>query len=105
MPEVTYNGQKYSTESAIGKEALKHEQPHYRPEQNPYPRMLYKAVKGTDGYVRVDAGATAPRRYFANDQDYENALRRDEAFNTGNQRIVVSEREHQSARDDGWRDS
>jgi hypothetical protein len=106
MPEVTYNGQQYSTESQIGKEALKHERPHnYRPENHPYPRMLYKAKMGDDGIVRADAGVTLGREYFASDQAYESAVKRDDAFNNSCRTIVGTEREHQMARDNGWRDS
>lgn len=106
MGVVTYNGQQYSTESQVGKEALKHERPvGYRPENNPYPRMLYKAQKGTDGIVRVEAGATLPREYFPNDEAYRSAVRRDEVFNASCQMIVGTEREHQAARGNGWCDS
>lgn len=107
MPNyVIYNGQEYSRESDIGKEAMKFERPaSYRPEQNPYPRMLYKASKGEDGVVRADAGASLPRRFFANDQAYQAALDRDEAFNASCRMIVGTEAEHKAARDSGWRDT
>jgi hypothetical protein len=103
---VMYNGQEYSTSSDVGKEALKWERPaSYRAEQHPYPRMLYKASKGEDGVVRADAGQSLPRRFFANDQAYQAALDRDESFNNSCRMIVRSEREHNAAKDSGWRDS
>ena len=103
---VIYNGQEYSRESQVGKEAAKWERPaDYRPSQHPYPKMLYKAAKGDDGVVRADAGASLPRRFFANDQAYQAALDRDESFNASCRMVVGTEREHQAARDNGWRDS
>lgn len=102
---IIYNGQEYSRESQVGKEAAKFEQPHYRPEAHPYPRMLYRATKGEDGVVRADAGQTLPRHYFRDDQSYRAAIDKDEAFNQSCRMIVNSPAEHNSAKDHGWRDS
>ena len=103
---VMYNGQEYSTESDVGKEAMKFERPaSYRPEQNPYPRMVYRAFKGEDGVVRADSGQTLPRHYFRDDQSYRAAIDKDEAFNTQCRMVVGTEREHKAALESGWRDS
>lgn len=114
---VVYNGQEYSVDSDIGKIAVEFEQPHYRPEQNPYPRMMYKAQKCDDGIVRADSGTTAPRHMFANDQAYQFAMQRDDAFNEQCRMEIgrgpdgkalsreVCEAQHKQALENGWRDS
>lgn len=49
-PYLMYDGAKVNRESALGKELEKWERkPDYRPENHPYPRMLYKAAKRPDG--------------------------------------------------------
>ena len=51
MPEyLSYDGARVSPESKLGKELLKWERkPDYRPENNPFPRMLYRAEHRPDG--------------------------------------------------------
>jgi len=119
MAEVVFNGQKYSSESDIGKLAAPFEQPHYRPDApgNQFPRMMYKAQKGPDGLVRCDAGQGIPRHHFQSDAAYEASLRRDEAFNNECRMIVGSddkgkalppaqcEAQYKAALESGWRDS
>ncbi len=118
---VVYNGHEYSVESTIGKLAVQFEQPGYRPEQHPYPRMMYKAQKCQDGVVRCDAGAPAPRHVFANEEAYKFALQRDEAFDASCRREIgrdmrpeahggplprqVCDAQHAEAFEMGWRDS
>lgn len=114
---VVYNGQEYSADSDIGKIAAQFEQPHYRPEQHPFPRMMYKAQKCDDGVVRADSGATAPRHMFANDEAYRFAIQRDEAFNAQCRTEIgrgpdgktlpreVCEAQYKQALESGWRDS
>lgn len=50
MPDLYYDGARVSQDSKIGKELLKHERPaDYRPEKNPFPKMLYLAHHRPDG--------------------------------------------------------
>ena len=49
-PNLTYDGARVSAESQLGKELMKWERkPDWRPENNPFPRMLYRAMHRPDG--------------------------------------------------------
>lgn len=110
---VVYNGVEYSPESDVGKEALKFEQPNYRPELHPYPRMLYRAFKCEDGIVRADAGAPPRRSLYGSEDAYREALARDDEFNN-RCRVIVgqkpmsreqAEAEHRKYKEMGWYDN
>jgi hypothetical protein len=112
MSTVIFNGHPYSRESNVGREAVKFEQPGYRPEQHPFPRMMYKAQVCDDGIVRCDAGMGMPRHLFANDAAYEASQIRDKQFNDSCRMIVgqgmnreQAEAQYQRAKDEGWFDS
>lgn len=70
----------------------------------PYPRMLYRAQKRTNGQYAVMEGAPSPY-LFATAEQYERACFEVEQFNKSNQLIVQSEAEEQKARAQGWRNS
>ena len=70
----------------------------------PYPRMLYKAVTKANGQVICLEPAPNPALY-PTQADYERAVWLNDQLNKSCTRIVESEREHDAARSDGWRDS
>lgn len=102
---VNYNGFPISVETELGKELLKWERkPDYRPENNPYPRMLYKAYKGSDGVIRcMDSEPTSFR--FADLGVYQREIDRIKAFNESCQKTVQTQEQHKAAFADGWRDT
>lgn len=102
-PYLYYDGARVSTESKLGKELLTWERkPDYRPENNPFPRMLYKAQHRPDGRRSVhesnDAlfpvpGATGPVIVAG----------AAEQFSSRCQRTVNNDEELRRALSDGWR--
>lgn len=102
---VSYNGVDISTETPLGVELLKWERkPDYRPENHPYPKMLYKAYKGGDGIVRCMDSDPSPY-LFADMGLHQRAIDRVRAFNESCTKIVQTEEEHKRAHGDGWRTS
>lgn len=116
---VVYNGEEISTKTVVGSIAEAFEQPNYRPDdpKNRFPMMMYKAQKGSDGVVRVEAGRTLPREYFPNDHAYEAALKRDELFTQSCQQEIgrdpntggalpreQCEAQYKQAIETGWRE-
>lgn len=70
----------------------------------PYPRMLYKAVKKDSG--KVVCLEPAPNlAYFQKDADFLREEARIDASNRANQRIVGSSQEQEQARSQGWRET
>jgi len=102
---VSYNGVPVSTETPLGKHLLTWERKSdYRPENNPYPRMLYKAVKGGDGIVRCLEDEPSPYLY-QNMGLHQQAIDRVRVINESRVMTVGTEEEHKKARENGWRDS
>lgn len=101
---VWYEGRQVSTASDLGKELMKHERPaNYRPEDNLYPRAMYKASRDENGKIRVQADEPDPNS-MAPDA-YNRALGRVQAFNRQNFMSVPSFEEHMKMRERGWRDN
>lgn len=71
----------------------------------PYPRMLYQAQRhpvNGKWVLFIDM----PKRYdYPTENQWDMACEQARQFAAACQKIVHSEREHQAARDDGWRDS
>ena len=94
---LMYDGAKVSTESHLGKELLKWERPaDYRPENHPYPKMLYRAKHRPDG-----------RRSVMETVDsvvggYPGAA---EQWSRQCQLTVQDDYEKQRAYEQGWRDT
>jgi hypothetical protein len=103
---VNWNGDQYSVQSSVGREAIKWEQTrgHDYARQNPLPRMMYKAEIGKDGKAVVEAEQPPSRSFFRSDDDYKIALERKEHFDKSHQRVVHTEREFDAAHSEGWRD-
>lgn len=102
---VSYNGVMISSETPLGKELMKFERPaNYRPENHPYPRMLYKAVKQKDG--TISAHEVEPSQYGWTDMgQYQREIERIRTFNESCQKTVKNEEEHLLAKGAGWRES
>lgn len=103
---VRSGGLRVSTSTPYGKELAKWEQPHYRPEAHPYPKMMYKAFTGSDGVHRCMD--TPPPEYLYRDglmDQYRMALEKVKNFNDQCTRTVQNEEEERAARGEGWRES
>lgn len=102
---VNYNGVPVSTETPLGIELMKWERkPDYRPENNPYPAMLYKAVKGSDGIAVCLEDEPDP--YMYKDMSlHQRAIDRIRAINESRTMTVHTPEAHRKARENGWRDS
>ena len=82
---IYHGGILYGPNTAMFKELIKWEKPpNWRPEDNPYPKMLYKAERRKDGIVAI------------HDPD-------DEGFGRRCQTIVNSPEEEEQAVKRGWR--
>lgn len=106
MPDyVNYNGFPISVDTELGKELKRWERPaDYRPENHPYPKMLYKAYKGTDGVIRcMDTEPVSFR--FADMGVYQREIDRIKNFNESCQKVVQSQDEHKAAHANGWRET
>lgn len=102
---VRYEGNEISVETPLGKELLRWERPaDYRPENHPFPRMVYKAYKGTDGVIRCMEPEPRPH-IFLTQELYRSAIEKAELFTRECQFIVQNEEEYKRARGDGWRDT
>lgn len=103
---LSYDGARVSTESALGKELLKWERPFdYRPEANPYPKMMYRARNRPDGKRSVhevmdslfaETGPDGLRRVVAGAA---------EQWSRGCQLTVKDDYEKTRAYEQGWRDT
>ena len=109
MPsEVMYGSIPVSTRTEIGKHIWSHERKaDYRPENNPYPRMMYRAYKGEDGVVRCMDAEPKPWLY-ANQEMYRMACEQVAQFNLSCQKTVgvIPENgpaEERAAQEEGWR--
>ena len=101
--QVMYDGRWISTDTNMGKEVLKFEQPHYNPAANPYPKMMYKAAMTPNGKVRVMEAAVDFAGQIWKDAELSKEQDRIEFFNRKNQLTVHSEEEHKKALNEGWR--
>lgn len=102
---VSYNGVMISSETPLGRELMKFERkPDYRPQNHPYPKMLYKAIKAKDG--KVSAHEVEPSQYgWADMGQYQREIERIRTFNESCQKTVKNEEEHLLAKGNGWRES
>jgi len=109
---VPYGPHEISTKTDMGKELWSYERkPDYDPRKNPYPKMLYKAYKGEDGEVRCMDVHPKPWLYPNMDM-YRLACEQVDNFNISCQRTVgigmsldAAKQEHETAHQEGWRDS
>ncbi len=92
-PYIMYDGAKISRESQLGKELEKWERkPDWRPENNQYPKMVYRAQHRPDGKRSV--GEVLDSVCGGNAEQWSRRC----------QLTVQNEYEHQRARENGWRD-
>lgn len=101
---VRYGSLNVSTVTEMGKELMKFERkPGYRPENHPYPTMMYHAKLAPNGQAKVmeDAPVTYGFAPDALNREYS----RVEAFNRECQKIVNDEASHKEALNAGWRDT
>ena len=101
---VNYNGFPISVDTPLGQELMKWEKKaDWRPENNPYPKMLFKAFK-VEGVVRcMDV---EPNQFlFADMGQYQRAIDRVQSFNKSCQKTVMNEDEHKAAEAEGWRET
>jgi hypothetical protein len=106
MATVRYNGVDIPAESKAGIEVARWERPFdYRPENHPYPRMLYKAFKGSDGVVRCMGTEPRSRHLFISDEQFRSAIEDAKIFTEQCQKIVQNDEEKNRAFSDGWRDT
>lgn len=104
VSSVRYGGIQVSTATAMGKELLKFERSaNYRPENNPYPTMLYHAKRAPNGQVKVIEDTPVPHGFTPDALVREQA--RVEAFNRECQKTVKDEASHKEALNAGWRDT
>ena len=96
---ISYNGTQVSTETPLGQELLKWEVK--RPFQQ-YPRMVYKATKGSDGVVRCLEAEPNPYG-FPDMALHQKACDYVRAKNAAAVRIVDDEDEYKRAFGEGWR--
>lgn len=92
----SYDGARVSSESALGKELAKFEQPNYRPSEHPYPRMLYRAQHRKDG--RRSVGEILDSVCGGHDGAAAQ-------FTSRCQMTVGDEGERQKYYESGWRDT
>jgi len=96
-PYLFYDGARIAPESSMGKELLKWERPsNYRPESNPYPKMLYRAQHRQDG--RRSVGEVLDSLCGG----YQGAA---EQWSRRCQLTVNNDYEKQRAYEQGWRDT
>ena len=105
-PFIMYDGASVSKTSALGKELMKWERPSdYRPENHPYPKMLYKAHTRPDGKRSV---GEVNDRLFA-ERGPEGQLLvvagAAEQWTRRCQMTVKDDYEKQRAYEGGWRDT
>lgn len=95
-----YDGALYGVQSSMGKELAKWERsPDYRPENHPFPRMLYRAKHRPDG--RRSCGEVSDALFKDHTgRPIEGAAH---AFTTQCQLTVATEAEMLRAFEDGWR--
>lgn len=102
-PYLMYDGARITRESALGKELAKWERsPDWRPENHPYPKMLYKAAKRPDGKRSV---------HEVNDSLFPQQGEKGpfvvvgsaEQWSRRNQKTVNDETEYRQAYGLGWR--
>lgn len=101
---VLYNGVPISVETPLGKEVAKFEKSaaEYRPDHNPYPRMLYRATKGADGRFKVFESIPEFSRVFIDEAQYQRVKADSVAFNNAAVCTVQSEQEHKVRLSQGW---
>ena len=102
--QVMYDGRWISTDTTMGKEVLKFQQPNYNPDANPYPKMLYKAAMSPSGQVRVFEKRPDMALNSWKDAELQRENDRCDFFDRANQKTVGNESEHKEALNQGWRD-
>lgn len=104
---VMYNGIPISTETPLGAEVKKFEDRMrgYRPENHPYPMMLFRARKCPDGVIRVFESIPEFSRVFIDEAQYQRVKADSVAFNNGAVKQVENEEEHRKALENGWSNS
>ena len=104
---VLYNGVPVSTDTPLGAEVKRAEDRmrNYRPENNPYPMMLFRARKCPDGVIRVFESIPEFSRVFIDEAQYNRVKADSVAFNNGAVKQVENEEEHRKALGQGWYDS
>lgn len=102
---VSYNGVMISSETPLGKELMKFERRgDYRPENHPFPMMMYRAVKQKDG--KICGHEVEPSQYgWADMGQYQREVERIRTFNESCQKTVKNEEEYLLAKGNGWRES
>jgi len=100
---VRYGNLDISIATPMGKYLLELERkPNAGPQ--PYPTMVYKAFKGTDGVIRCMDTDPHQSMFLTQDQ-YRQASEKVALFNRSCQKICMDEVEHKQALSEGWRDS
>lgn len=100
---VRYGNLDISTATPMGKYLLDLERkPNAGPQ--PYPTMVYKASKGSDGKIMCMDTEPHQSMFLSQDQ-YRQACEKVALFNRSHQRICENEQEHREALSEGWRDS
>lgn len=104
---VLYNGVPVSTDTPLGKEVQKSEERmrNYRPEDHPYPKMLFRAHKCPDGVIRVFEHIPEFSRVFVDEAQYQRVKADSVAFNNGAVKQVENEEEHRISLTQGWSNS
>ena len=106
MATVRFNGVDLPAESKAGIEVARWERPaSYRPENHPFPKMLYKAYKGSDGVVRCMSTEPRSRHLFISDEQFRSAIEEAKIFTDQCQKTVHDEQEQKQAFADGWREN
>lgn len=85
-------------ESELGKEMAKWEKPY---QYRPFPKMLYRAQKRSNGKVMCMAPAPSPFGW-RDANEYNAAINEAESFTASCQRIVHDESEMRIAKGQGW---
>lgn len=104
---VLYNGVPVSIDTPLGAEVKKSEDRmrNYRPEDHPYPMMLFRARKSADGTIRVFESIPEFSRVFVDEAQYQRVKADSVAWNNGAVKQVESEEEHKRALTQGWSNS
>ena len=104
---VSYQGLSFPVDSPYGRELMKFERPRdYRPENHPYPMMLYKAHKGSNGRVECLRNDPSPYEYTKEQMAiYHRDMEAVRTFNESCQKVVMDQDQHAIAKGQGWRES
>lgn len=105
MTTIRYGGVDVPVESPLGIELAKWEKTGYNPEAHPYPKMLFKAYKGSDGVIRCMDTEPTLSHLYPTPEHFERAVAGVRVFNQSCQKVVHTEREQQEAHANGWRES